>query len=309
MRSYPKMSNDVTIPKNLPPIGHKITTMTYQTKADVNHFDNIRYDYNTFLIDLAHKEQSANSKMRTTFLTEQNEAFPLMKSSIKLSKTYEKHALPKLNKCKFITVNPYFDKHPETFASHERVVSYRSVKKSLFPNLNISFSNDDIKTQNSIPLNPKQKVFNSCEEIEGDCFSIRENCRKKHKRNYLKKFIRKANKIKTLGQLDELKYNKKQVGINPLMNIKIKNKRLLQESDCIEKMADDLAFKANKAINGIFTSQEKESYFTNSSYKHYDEIKKKRIQQIQELQEIMCYNEKEHSKFSSSYKNYVNKNK
>ena len=39
----------------------------------------------------------------------------------------------------------------------------------------------------------------------------------------------------------------------------------------------------------------------------HNEIKKRRIQQIQELQEIMGYNEKEHSKFSSSYKNYVNK--
>ena len=245
--------------------------------------------------------------MKATFLTEQNETFPLMKSPIKLSKTHERKALPKLTKCKFITVNPYFDKHPETFASHERVASYRSVKQSLFPNLNTSFSNEDIKAQNSVPLNTKQKVFNSCEEIEGDCFSIREKFQKKHKHNYLKKFFRKANKIKTLGQLDELRYNKKQVGINPLMNLKITNKRLLQESDCIEKMDNDLAFKANKAINGMFTSQEKQSYFTNSSYKNYNEIKKRRMQQIQELQEIMDHNEKEHSKFSSSYKNYVNK--
>ena len=59
--------------------------------------------------------------------------------------------------------------------------------------------------------------------------------------------------LERLTEIEELLYNKKKIGVKPLMKMKLKNFRILQESDYVNKLSDTLAFKVNKIINGMFT--------------------------------------------------------
>ena len=307
MLNYPQLSNEVSISEEFPIISSKISTMTKQTKKDLSHFDNIRYDNNSFLIDLVRREQRRRSTIKSTLLLNQQDLFPIFKSPVKYNQSNAKMLISKLTKRKpNITLSP-LKFNSNIVASPEKPIHFRNIKNTLFSNYNTTFSNDELKKTNSIPLSTQQKVFSSCEEIEGNCFTIKEKCVKKNKRNYLGNFIKKANQIKKRSQLEELKNLKKQVGTNSVMNIQIKNKRVIDESNCIQRMDNNLAFKANKTINNIFFLHEKPTYFTNSSYRHFNDIKLKRKKQIKELKDLMYDNQKEHFKFSQTYNNYINK--
>lgn len=307
MLNYPPLSNEVTISEDFPIISNKINTMTKQTKKDLSHFDNIRYDNNSFLIDLVRKEQRRRSTIRSSFMINQHEMFPMFKSPIKSNNNKSKHFISKLTKHKHpIALSP-LKFNSNIVASPEKPIYFRNIKNTLFSNFSTTFSNDELKKQSSNSLNTQQKVFSSCEEIEGNCFTIKEKCSKKNNRNYLLNFVKKANRIKKRSQLEEMKNIRKQVGSGHVMNITIKNKRIIDESNCIQRMDNNLAFQANKTISNIFFIQEKPTYFTKSSYRHFNDIKIKRKKQIKELQNLMYDNQKEHSKFSQTYHNYINK--
>ena len=308
MKNYPQMSEKVKIPLRFPNLNQKIHKMTHQSEKALNHFDNIRYDYNAFIIGLVRKDDTISPKTKTKQFKDKPESFPLLNSPIKLAKTFDKthlHISP-LPKRSYIPTNPHFFLNPESFASPERSISPREAKHYLFQSINSIPNEQHIKT-NSSPLTTEQRLFTTCEEIEGKCYTIRRRCKKKNNHNYLKKFIKKENNIKKQTQLDELRYKKSQVGMAPLMNIKINNRRILHESDCIGKMDDNLAYKANKTINNIFYVQKKPNYFTKESYIDYNDIKHKRKKNIMEIRELMQDNKKEHYKFCQTYKSFVNK--
>ena len=58
MKNYVNVSKNISIEDHFPLIGSKIKVMTKQTKKDINHFDNITYDNNEYIIRLVRKSKS-----------------------------------------------------------------------------------------------------------------------------------------------------------------------------------------------------------------------------------------------------------
>ena len=107
MLNYPQLSNEVSISEEFPIISSKISTMTKQTKKDLSHFDNIRYDNNSFLIDLVRREQRRRSTIKSTLLLNQQDMFPIFKSPVKYNQSNAKMLISKLTKRKpNITLSP-----------------------------------------------------------------------------------------------------------------------------------------------------------------------------------------------------------
>lgn len=64
MKNYVNVSKNIPIEDHFPLIGSKIKVMTKQTKKDINHFDNITYDNNEYIIRLVREEEKQNKKYK-----------------------------------------------------------------------------------------------------------------------------------------------------------------------------------------------------------------------------------------------------
>ena len=64
MKNYVNVSKIIPIEDHFPLIGSKIKVMTKQTKKDINHFDNITYDNNEYIIRLVREEEKQNKKYK-----------------------------------------------------------------------------------------------------------------------------------------------------------------------------------------------------------------------------------------------------
>ena len=49
----------------------------------------------------------------------------------------------------------------------------------------------------------------------------------------IKSIFKKVEELERLTEIEELLYNKKKIGVKPLMKMKLKNFRILQESDYV----------------------------------------------------------------------------
>lgn len=130
---------------------------------------------------------------------------------------------------------------------------------------------------NSCPKNKTRKEYsycsfrNKCNKIEKDCLQVQ-----KEVKNMPMKLILDKRKFQTLMNenseenendddiVDELPNDeiKKIFTMNDLMNLKIKNKRILLESKCITKANPLLAYNAEKTIKCMFSikTKPKEEY-------------------------------------------------
>lgn len=76
--------------------------------------------------------------------------------------------------------------------------------------------------------------FDQCDEIENRCCTLRNTCKITEGENEgIKSIFKKVEELERLTEIEELLYNKKKIGVKPLMKMKLKNFRILQESDYV----------------------------------------------------------------------------
>lgn len=296
MKSISKAPKVIKLEKPLPVISATINLMTQKTENEISQFDNISYNNNDYIINLVREEEKNQRLNNTTPIhhritrraTQKNtqRTFFFDRAATMLNKTREtSHPKTKrlilLNQKDFMrrtTMNP----------------TTRNTKK-----IATTYTNTPIKKQTL-------RLFNQCDEIENECFSLRtfNNSPDREERDLSKKF-KTIERNSKRQEIEELRYDKGKIGVQPLMKLKLKNLRILQETDCVKKVSNTLAFKANKLINGLFTIQNKRLYFT-KNYQNYQSIRIKRKQNIKVMDNMLNNNIKEHNKVCKIYNKYIN---
>lgn len=290
MKNYLTISKEIQINETLPIIASTIKQMTKQTHEEVSKFDNISYDNNNFIINLIREEEeknkTANSKDYSRKASKRNTKARINLIKARLHEEEEKSFHKKRKK--YSTINPYD--------------LYNKLRES--PKI----SRNSKKIANTVAyssiLNTQKELFDQCQEIEDQCCTFKSNCHVTPDKELKNKFEKMNEKNKKL-EVEELRFDKKKVGVRPLMKIKMKNRRVLKEAECVHKISNTLAFKANKIVTNIFKTQTQKKYF-GKDYKKYDNIRMQRKSKIKELNNFLENNLKEHQKACQIYYKYVN---
>lgn len=288
MKNYLTISKEIQINESLPIIATTIKQMTRQTHEEVSKFDNISYDNNNFIINLIREEEknrANNPKYFSRKASKRNTKARI--NLIKTGGTEVEKSFHKKSK-KFYTINPYD--------------FYNKMKES--PKISRNSRKIANTVTNSSFVNTQKELFDQCQEIENQCFTIKSNCHVTPDKK-LKNQFKKVNEMNKKSEVEELRFDKKKVGVRPLMKIKMKNRRILQEAECVHKISNTLAFKANKIISNIFKIQTQRIYF-GKDYKKYDNIRTQRKSKIKEMNNLLENNLKEHQKACQIYNKYVN---
>ena len=199
MKNYVNVSKNIPIEDHFPMIGEKIKVMTKQTKKDINHFDNITYDNNEYIIRLVREEEKQNKKYKRLH-------------------TNEIKSMNTIRAKKHLTVIPTEIKRKDS-------INYPNIKRK---------ENKLFNTMIVAPSFKSQQLFDQCDEIENRCCTLRNTCKITEGENEgIKSIFKKVEELERLTEIEELLYNKKKIGVKPLMKMKLKNFRILQESDYV----------------------------------------------------------------------------
>lgn len=289
MYLYNSMPKVTRIDRPLPLITHKISLISQETQKEINRFDNISYDNNDYIIKLVREGEKTFIRNETTKHKKTKKSTRKATTRINLYSVQSKMIKEKIKKTakKMLSLedNDFSSRNNSTYQHHS------------YNNHTITFSNME-KTQ--------ENLFTQCNEIENQCSTLKTFYNKplSEEAIIVKKF-KTIEKQNHRPEVEELKYDKKKLGVKPLMRLTYKNLRIMKESDYVKNVSNTLAFKANKVLTKLFTIKNKKMYFINE-YQHYNNIKSDRKKHIKKMDEMLQQNIKEHKKACRIYNKFIN---
>lgn len=280
---YNSMPKVVRIDRPLPVLSRRISLISQETRKEINRFDNISYDNNAYIIQLVREGESEMKNETNRIHRKTKKSTRKVTTKVKLYCDHSKLLREKIKK------------------TTKKILS---LEENDFSTRNIStcqhYSNNHTVTFSNME---KTNLFTQCEEIESKCATLKTF--NKPSTNVLSKKFKTIERESHRPEIDELKYDKKKLGVKPLMRLTNKNLRIIKESDYVKKVSNTLAYKANKVVANFFTIKNKKMYFIND-YQHYSDIKSDRKKHIKEMDKMLQQNIKEHTKVCRIYDKYIN---
>lgn len=284
---YNAMPKVIRIDRPLPVLARRISLASQETQKEINRFDNISYDNNAYIIQLVREGESSEMKNEANRHKKTKKSTRKVTTKVNLYCDNSKKLREKIKK----TTKKILSLEENDFFSSRNISTCHN------NNHTVTFSNFE-KTQ--------ENLFTQCDEIENKCSTLK-TCYKKPlaERAMISRKFKTIERKSNRPEIDELKYDRKKLGVKPLMRLTYKNLRIMKESDYVKKVSNTLAFKANKVVTNFFTIKNKKMYFL-KDYQHYSDIKSERKKHIKEMDAMLQQNIKEHTKACRIYDKYIN---
>lgn len=286
--------------ENLPKISVMIKNTKKDTKYAISLFNNIEFGNHPELLKQLKEQENERKQFKKEFKLQQkislqkktvkplNTFYPSNKQFNKSRKSrllnfksidYEQNTTNKMEETfNKPTLMPSGDE-TESIVNNNHNKTYKTRTEVTFPNI----KSNTIYCSNEFNLS-KQLIWSKCDEINSNCSSFEQGVKRKVSKvlkSKIKLVQKKYGILRT--EVDELNPKKgRKNDVKVLSELKVNNKRVLRQTDCVKKISNEFALEANSVLQQIFLT--KQTSLTEKE--NIPNYKKNSLKKIKEMQDI-----------------------